>query len=140
MPDGMTKVILSSTGNPVDAPKPLHPDIAAFLDFMNGNLPENDFAREVDDAIQQAKENEAEEMDYMTYQMKMDEVHEDGIAIGRKEGRKEGRREGRKEERENTIANMLIEQFPLSAIIKVCDTTMDVIREVAKKRGLAIGD
>ena len=118
----MTKVILSSTGKPVDAPKPLHPDIAAFLDFMNGNLPENDFAHEIDDAIQQAKENEAEEMDYMTYQMKLDEVYEDG----------------RKEERENMIADMIVEKLPLAIIEKVSHTAADAIREIARKRNLSI--
>lgn len=56
--------------------------------------------------------------DYMTYLMKLDEEREN--------------------ERADIIANMLKEHTSLEFIMKVCNTSMEFIKEVAKQRGLAL--
>ena len=79
--DGMVKVILSSAGKPTDD---INPDVAAFLDYMNGKTSENKFISEIDDTIRCVKQDGIKEADYMTFRMMIDEEREeerkDGIS------------------------------------------------------------
>ena len=83
MDDGMVKVILSSAGEATDD---IHPDVAAFLDYMNGKIIQNGFVSEIDNTIRHVKLDGAKEADYMTFQMMIEEE--------RDEARDEGLREG----------------------------------------------
>jgi predicted transposase/invertase (TIGR01784 family) len=86
----MVKVILSSAGKPTDD---IHPDVAAFLDYMNGKMSGNTFISEIDDTIRSVKLDGVKEADYMTFRMMIDEEREEA----REEGWAEGRAEERKE-------------------------------------------
>ena len=129
--DGMTKVFLSSAGHPADG---LDPDVAAFLDYMNGNMLENAFVKEIDDKIRRMKSDRGKETDYMTFQMILDEEREEA----REEGREEGRKEGREEGCEGIVVNMLRKNMPFQEIVDLCGMTADAIRRIAKKNGIAV--
>lgn len=81
--DGMVKVILSSAGMPTDE---IHPDVAAFLDYMNGKLSGNTFISEIDDTIRSVKQDGIKEADYMTFRMMIDEEREEAREEERKAG------------------------------------------------------
>ena len=53
---------------------------------MNGLPVADDFIKEIDDCINETKTNHEERVSYMTYEMKMQEAHDDGRAEGRTEG------------------------------------------------------
>lgn len=96
MPDGSTKVFLSTKGNMDD----VTPDVKAFLDYVDGIISNDEFVQEIDQEIRDVKTIERERRSYMTYEMKMREEHN----IGREEGRKEGRAEAVHEGMQNVVA------------------------------------
>ena len=82
MGDATTKIFLNTKGTKDDVP----PDVKAFLDYINGIMSDDDFVREIDEEIQKAKLLEHEEVSYMTLEMKLEEMHEDGIQQGLQQG------------------------------------------------------
>jgi len=64
-------------------------DIKTFLDYINGTISEDDLVQEIECEIQRMKLLEEEEVSYMTYEMKLEEMREDGIQQGIQQG--EGR-------------------------------------------------
>ncbi|MCM1181228.1 MAG: hypothetical protein NC347_13290, partial [Clostridium sp.] len=62
------------------------PEMKKLLDFIDGKEPEDDFTRELDEAVQSVRKNEKWRLDYMTLQMNYQEKYEQGIEEGRKEG------------------------------------------------------
>ena len=94
MPDGATKILLSTKGTMDD----VSCDLKAFLEYVDGKMVEDDFVQEIDKKIRDIKTQEAERVSYMTYAMKLMEEREEG----REEGRREGRREG-----ENKLARLM---------------------------------
>lgn len=55
------------------------------LDFIDGKEPEDDFTRELDEAVQSVRKNEKWRLDYMTLQMNYQEKYEQGIEQGNKQ-------------------------------------------------------
>ena len=49
---------------------------------MNGLPVTDDFIKEIDDCINETKTNHEERVSYMTYEMKMQEAHDEGRAEG----------------------------------------------------------
>ena len=122
--DGMTKVFLSSTGQPTDD---LDPDVAAFLDYMNGKLADNSFVQEIDNEIRSLKTDGEKEAGYMTFQMRIDEERE--------------------EVREKTALNMLrrlvkrqqpLDTLALTDIAEDAEITLERVQELARENGLAL--
>ena len=72
--DDVVKVLLSSAGSPTDD---IDPDVAAFLDYMNGKVTNNGFITEIDDTIRSVKLDGTKEAGYMTFQMMLDEEREE---------------------------------------------------------------
>ncbi|MBE6105454.1 Rpn family recombination-promoting nuclease/putative transposase [Anaerovibrio lipolyticus] len=83
LPDGTTKILLSSKGVDNDVPKRL----MDFLNYMNGIRPKGGFVKEIDDAILSERQNKGERERYMKLQMKLDEEREEGRNEGLQEGR-----------------------------------------------------
>ena len=79
MPDGATKILLSSKGQMDD----VTPDMKAFLEYVDGKLTEDDFIQEIDLEIKNIKEQEAERVSYMTYAMKIQEERDEARAEGK---------------------------------------------------------
>ncbi|MCI8447706.1 MAG: hypothetical protein HFH30_04775 [Eubacterium sp.] len=79
--DDTTKIILNSKGTMDD----VSPEMKKLLDFIDGKEPEDDFARELDEAVQSVRKNEKWRLDYMTLQMNYQEIYEQGIEQGNKQ-------------------------------------------------------
>ncbi len=79
--DDTTKIILNSKGTMDD----VSPEMKKLLDFIDGKEPEDDFTRELDEAVQSVRKNEKWRLDYMTLQMNYQEKYEQGIEQGNKQ-------------------------------------------------------
>ena len=79
--DGTTKIILNTKGIMDD----VTPEMKRLLDFIDGKEPEDDFTRELDEAVQSVRKNEKWRLDYMTLQMNYQEKYEQGIEQGNKQ-------------------------------------------------------
>ena len=77
--DGTTKIILNTKGIMDD----VTPEMKRLLDFIDGKEPEDDFTRELDEAVQSVGKNEKWRLDYMTLQMNYQEKYEQGIEQGK---------------------------------------------------------
>ena len=76
--DNTTKIILNTKGTMDD----VTPAMKKLLDFIDGKEPEDDFTRELDEAVQSVRKNEKWRLDYMTLQMNYQEKYEQGIEQG----------------------------------------------------------
>ena len=79
--DGTTKIVLNTKGTMDD----ITPEMKKLLDDIDGREPEDDFTRELDEAVRMAKKNEKWRVDYMTLQMNYQEKYEQGIEQGNKQ-------------------------------------------------------
>ena len=84
--DDTTKIILNTKGTMDD----VTPEMERLLDFIDGKEPEDDFTRELDEAVQSVRKNEKWRLDYMTLQMKYDEKFEEGMERGIEQGKLQG--------------------------------------------------
>lgn len=76
--DDTTKIILNTKGTMDD----VTPEVKKLLDFIDGKEPEDDFTRELDEAVRSVRNNEKWRLDYMTLQMNYQEKYEQGIEQG----------------------------------------------------------
>ncbi len=83
--DDTTKIILNTKGTMDD----VTPEMKKLLDFIDGKEPEDDFTRELDEAVQSVRKNEKWRLDYMTLQMNYQEKYEQGIEQGIEQGNKQ---------------------------------------------------
>lgn len=79
--DDTTKIILNTKGTMED----VTPEMKKLLDFIDGKEPEDDFTRELDEAVQSVRKNEKWRLDYMTLQMSYQEKYEQGYDEGDRE-------------------------------------------------------
>ena len=120
--DGTSKIFLNAKGNRAN----VSAELTAFLDYIGGILGENEFIKQLDEAVKLVKSSIEWRMMYVTYEMEVRRRERDAAEIarsegriegrneGRIEGRIEGRNEGRNEERLSAIKN-LMETIHLSA-------------------------
>ena len=81
MPDGTTKILLSSKGKMDDVAT----DMKAFLEYVDGKMVEDAFVQEIqeiDQEIKNIKAQEQERVSYMTYAMKIQEERDEARAEG----------------------------------------------------------
>jgi predicted transposase/invertase (TIGR01784 family) len=79
--DDTTEIILNTKGTMDD----VTPEMKRLLDFIDGKEPEDDFTRELDEAVQSVRRNEKWRLDYMTLQEKYKQGIEQGIEQGNKQ-------------------------------------------------------
>ena len=79
--DGAAKILLSTKGTMDD----VAPDMKAFLEYVDGNIVDDDFVQEIDREIKNIKGQESERVSYMTYAMKIQEERDEARAEGRSE-------------------------------------------------------
>ena len=91
---------------------------------MNGTPSNDEFVQEIATTIQQLKMNEKERMNYMTFEMKLNEERE------------EGREEGRIKGVEEIAIKMLHNKTPILEIQKLTDLPESRILELAKENNL----
>ena len=111
--DDTTKIILNTKGTMND----VTPEIKKLLNFIDGKEPEDDFTRELDEAVQSVRKNEKWRLDYMTLQMNYQEKYEQGID----------------HETEKT-ARRLIElgRFSIEEIADVTELSVEKVKEIAE--------
>lgn len=73
--DDTTKIILNTKGKMDD----VNPEMKKLLNFIDGKEPEDDFTRELDEAVKSVRKNEKWRLDYMTLQMNYQEKYEQGV-------------------------------------------------------------
>ena len=95
--DGTVKIILNTKGTMDD----VSPEMKRLLDYVDGKGVSDTFTRDLEEAVQSARQNEKWRLDYMTLQQEYRERFQEGRIEGIKEGKivglKEGKREGVKE-------------------------------------------
>ena len=79
--DDTAKIILNTKGTMDD----VTPELKRLLDFIDGKAPEDEFTRELDEAVQSARKNEKWRLDYMTLQMHYQEKYEQGVEQGNRQ-------------------------------------------------------
>ena len=116
--DGTTKIILNTKGIMDD----VTPEMKRLLDFIDGKEPEDDFTRELDEAVQSVRKNEKWRLDYMTLQMSYQEKFEQGLEQGLERGLERGIEQGISgtikilaglDYSDEQIAEQLIKQFAI---------------------------
>ncbi len=122
--DGAVKVFINASGIRKNA----DPDLAAFLDLVLGRRSDNDFARQVQKAIDIVKLDRDGRHRYMTVEMWIQEEAQ----IAAEKAAKEAEARGRKEAREEGIEDMLRRGKTPEEIADFCGYPMELIRKVEK--------
>lgn len=60
-------------------------ELKSLLDYIDGAQPDDDFTKELEDAVDLVRRNEKWRLDYMTLQMNYQEKYEQGIEQGNKQ-------------------------------------------------------
>lgn len=116
--DDTTKIILNTKGTIDD----VTPEMKKLLDFIDGKEPEDDFTRELEEAVQSVRKNEKWRLDYMTLQMNYQEKYEQGYDEGDRK-------------RAISVAMRMIEANKLSPeeIALYSELTLEQVRELEKE-------
>ena len=80
--DGVTKIIISTKGKEEKNPDK---DLKAFIDYVNGILPDNDFVQTMNSRIGEIKQKESERSLYMQYELRLRDEREAGRLEGKQE-------------------------------------------------------
>ena len=87
--------------------------------FWKNKKPEDDFTRELDEAVQSVRKNEKWRMDYMTLQMNYQEKYEQGVEQGKVDSAKRMLEDG---------------DLPLEKIAMYSGLTIEQVLELEKTR------
>ena len=110
--DDTVKIILNTKGILDD----VSIEMKSLLDYIDGKEPEDDFTRELDDAVNEVRDNEKWRLEYMTLQMSYQEKYEmgvqDGIELGIEKGIEQGIEQGIEKgiDKINRLHDILIKQ------------------------------
>ena len=120
--DNTEIIFLSSKGDKSDI---IDEDIASFLDYMNGKTKtDNLFVKSIDKEVKAVNKDPTIRRNIMKWEMKLREEREAGLEIGLEQ------------EKEDTIVSSLQEKLPIQLIAKIARTTVEKVRETAKKHNL----
>ena len=100
--DGTVKIILNTKGTLDD----VSPEMKRLLDYVDGKGVSDTFTRNLEEAVQSARQNEKWRLDYMTLQQEYRERFQEGKAEGIKEGKIEGKIETLYEELHMTVVEI----------------------------------
>ena len=120
--DNTEIIFLSSKGAKSDI---IDEDVASFLDYMNGKTKtDNLFVKSIDKEVKAVNKDPVIRRNIMKWEMKLREEREAGLEIGLEQ------------EKEDTIVSSLQEKLPIQLIAKIARTTIEKVRETAKKHNL----
>lgn len=88
--DEARKIFLNAEGVQDDVSE----EMKAFLNYLSKQTVESPFVERLDREVQRVKENKEWRREYMTLQMKLDEVYEEAREAGKEEGHEAGLQEG----------------------------------------------
>ena len=83
--DDAVKIILNTKRTMDDVTH----ELKSLLDYIDGAQPDDDFTKELEDAVDLVRRNEKWRLDYMTLQMNYQEKYEQGIEQGREQSNRQ---------------------------------------------------
>ena len=113
--DGAVKIFLNADSDQNDVSK----ELKAFLDYVAGKEPEDDFIKRLEEAVEQARKNREWRHEYMTLLMRDQENIEKGMEKGMEEGMKKGKSVG--EEMMLMLIQKLVDDSRFDDIAKIKD-------------------
>lgn len=84
--DGTKKIMLNTKGILDD----ISPELKRLLDFIDGEKPGDDFTRDLDIAVKNARLNTKWRVEYMNLQLAFQEKYREGLKVGEKRGEERG--------------------------------------------------
>ena len=123
--DGAIKIFINASGIRENA----DPDLAAFLDLMLGKKSDNDFAKQVQKAVDVVKLDREGRHRYMTVEQWIQEEAE----IAAEAAAKDAEKKGREEREQEMIEEMLRRGKKPEEIADFCGYPMGLIREVEER-------
>lgn len=101
--DGTKKIMLNTKGILDD----ISPELKRLLDFIDGEKPGDDFTRDLDIAVKNARLNTKWRVEYMNLQLAYQEKYREGLKVGEKRGEERGLKLGELAEKKETARRML---------------------------------
>ncbi len=148
--DEAVKIFLNAAGTADD----VTPELEAFLDYIAGQKPEDDFVQRLDEEVRRIKTNEKWRLEFMVWQAHEMELRErslaEGIKIGEKRGEKRGEirgeqrgrligeKKGIQKTREEMVCRALEKEKDLqraAELLNIFGFTYDEIKKIADKCG-----
>ena len=130
--DGATKIFLNTEGILNDSDE----DLKNFLDYVAGRGVIGNFAEKINTAVQEVKLAKKWRLDYMTFELMMQEleekVFEKGLNQGIKQGIERGIKKGLNQGTENIAKKMLNLGMSFEDICKITELSIKRIKELAK--------
>ena len=111
--DGAVKIFLNTESNRDDVSL----ELRAFLDYVGGKKPEDEYVQKLEKAVKKAKRNRKWRHEYMTLLMRDQENQE----IGEERGRREGKQE--EAERYSQLILKLVEEHKESMITEIAENS-----------------
>lgn len=106
--DDAVKIILNTKRTMYDVTH----ELKSLLDYIDGAQPDDDFTKELEDAVDLVRRNEKWRLDYMTLQMNYQEKYEQGIEQGNKQSAVRRIKAGKLSSEEiSTYTGLTIEQI-----------------------------
>ena len=124
--DDTVKIILNTKGTMDD----VTPELKSLLDYIDGDKPEDDFTRELEDAVGLVRKNEKWRLDYMTLQMNYQEKYEQGLAEGMEQGIEQGIEQGN---RQSAIKMLKAGKLSSEEIAMYSGLTLEQVIELEKE-------
>ena len=84
--DEAIKVFINADGDLTGLPD----DLAAFLQYLKGNVVENELVQRIDNEVEKARKHEEWRVEYMTSYLRDMDIREEGIEIGMEQGLEQG--------------------------------------------------
>lgn len=85
----------------------ISPELKRLLDFIDGEKPGDDFTRDLDIAVKNARLNTKWRVEYMNLQLAYQEKYREGLKVGEKRGEERGLKLGELAEKKETARRML---------------------------------
>ena len=123
--DETTKIFLSADSTMDDVSK----ELKAFLDYVGGNVTDDAFVQELEEAVRRAKRNREWRHEYMTLLMR-DQIN---VEKGLEQGFKQGMEKGMEKGIEGTVSILKNLGVPQQTILANIQEQYHLSREAAKK-------
>ena len=128
--DNTTKMILNTKGILDD----VTPEMKRLLNFIDGKEPEDDFTKELDEAVRSVRNNEKWRLDYMTLQMHYQEKYEQGMQQGMQQGMEQGMQQGIQQEMKQSALRMIeANKLSLEEIAMYSGLTLEQVQELTEE-------
>ena len=124
--DEATIIFLNTKGTKGQIPS----DIQILFDYINSNVITSNFTHEVADTIVNIKNDKKVRSAYMTYEIRMKDLHNEAFYEGEAKGRAEGEAAGETKEKFATVKRMLALGKTLQDIALCTDLPLAKVQEL----------